>query len=81
MKQPLYLIILQSGEFLDAAKTRSDTAYLSTSADHNAHQIGVIQDFGGNDSISIRPLQSSFDYLPVSGYYYVEGDRDKLEFF
>jgi bacteriocin-associated integral membrane protein len=74
-------ITLKSREYLSTEQTKSDKAYLSTSQDHSAHQIGIIQDFAGNDSISVRPLRSSFDYLPVSGYYYIEGNQDKLASF
>lgn len=74
-------ITLKSGNFLSIEDTKNNKAFLSTSKGSNAHQIGVIQDFAGNDSISIKPLKSSFDYLPVSGYYYVEGNRDTLGLF
>jgi bacteriocin-associated integral membrane protein len=35
-------------------------------------EVGVLRDFGGNDLVSIRPLQRAFDSLPVAGTYTVE---------
>ncbi|MGC5774854.1 DUF1430 domain-containing protein [Paenibacillus pabuli] len=72
---------LGSGRVLNDKDTLSTTMYMSTSTHGDQNQVGVIEEFGGNDTITIRTLKSSYNYLPVSGYYYLEADQTVLNTF
>ncbi|WP_336763181.1 bacteriocin-associated integral membrane family protein [Paenibacillus sp. USHLN196] len=71
-------IKLESGRVLDTTDSQNKERYISTTSSPDSDQVGVIKEFGGNNNITIKPLISSYDYLPVSGYYYIETSENNL---
>ncbi|MEK4518198.1 DUF1430 domain-containing protein [Paenibacillus sp. FSL H8-0122] len=69
---------LKQGRYLTIADTKQTNFYLSTVNLEGSHQIGQIRDFGDNNRISIKPLQSSYEIFPVQGAYYAEAADDKV---
>lgn len=65
-------IELLNGRFLSNLDTESKNFYISSQKSKNKNQIGQLKIFGSTSKITIKPLKQSFDYLPVSGTYYVE---------
>lgn len=57
--------------------TFQGNAFLSTVHTKDTKQKGVIKDFGDNHVITIKPLQTSYEHLPMAGRYVVEGVDDK----
>lgn len=56
--------------------------YISSTKTNNNNQIGHIRIFNPNMQLTIKSLQTSFDYLPVYGRYFVETKDDKqLDYF
>lgn len=67
-----------SGEnVLEPKDTFQGNAFLSTVHTKDTKQKGVIKDFGDNHEITIKPLQTSYEHLPMAGRYVVEGVDDK----
>ena len=62
---------LKSGRFL-TPEDMQGTHFLSTRDTGDPDQVGVIKSFGESIYLTIRPLKTSYDYLPVAGQYYVE---------
>lgn len=63
---------LENGRWLAPGDSDHPERFLSTSATGNAGQVGLLSDFAGNDLITIRPLVTAFQSLPVAGGYLVE---------
>ncbi|MEH6892478.1 DUF1430 domain-containing protein [Bacillus sp. JJ864] len=68
---------LNSGDVLKPKDTFEGNAFLSTVHTKDTNQKGVIKDFGNNHTITIKPLQTSYEHLPMAGRYVVEGVDDK----
>ncbi|MFD3450139.1 bacteriocin-associated integral membrane family protein [Microbacteriaceae bacterium 4G12] len=68
---------LSSGNVLKAADTLQGNAFLSTVHTKDSKQIGVIKEFGNNHTITIKPLQASYEQLPMAGRYFVEAADDR----
>ncbi|HOR00032.1 MAG TPA: DUF1430 domain-containing protein [Anaerolineae bacterium] len=68
---------LESGRLLTASDTQQGGSFMSTANTGEPSQVGVIKDFGGNDLVTIRPLQAAYEQLPVYGQYYVEAASDE----
>lgn len=63
---------LVSGHFLTQKESRSSRYFVSTDSHRSSFRVGLISDFGGNDTIEMRGLISSYDFLPTAGVYYAE---------
>ncbi|MGG1610696.1 bacteriocin-associated integral membrane family protein [Bacillus wiedmannii] len=68
---------LSGGDVLKPKDTFQGNAFLSTVHTKDTKQKGVIKDFGDNHVITIKPLQTSYEHLPMAGRYVVEGVDDK----
>ncbi|ENQ3080656.1 DUF1430 domain-containing protein [Bacillus cereus] len=68
---------LSSGDVLKPKDTFEGNAFLSTVHTKDTNQKGIIKDFGDNHTITIKPLQTSYEHLPMAGRYVVEGVDDK----
>ncbi|PGW29743.1 bacteriocin-associated integral membrane family protein [Bacillus cereus] len=68
---------LSSGNVLKPKDTFHGNAFLSTVHTKDTKQKGVIKDFGDNHGVTIKPLQTSYEHLPMAGRYVVEGVDDK----
>ncbi|QWH15271.1 DUF1430 domain-containing protein (plasmid) [Bacillus mycoides] len=68
---------LSGGNVLKPKDTFQGNAFLSTVHTKDTKQKGVIKDFGDNHEITIKPLQTSYEHLPMAGRYVVEGVDDK----
>lgn len=68
---------LSSGDVFKPKDTFEGNAFLSTVHMKDTNQKGVIKDFGDNHTITIKPLQTSYEHLPMAGRYVVEGVDDK----
>ncbi len=68
---------LKSGRYLSEKDTQQDNLFISTAYSGDQNQIGVIRDFGENNLITIKPLKTAYDYLPVDGRYFAEAVDDK----
>ncbi|MGH0516049.1 bacteriocin-associated integral membrane family protein [Bacillus cereus] len=68
---------LSWGDVLKPKDTFQGNAFLSTVHTKDTKQKGVIKDFGDNHVITIKPLQTSYEHLPMAGRYVVEGVDDK----
>ena len=68
---------LKSGRFLTAKDTQHGNSFISTVDTGDPNQIGIVMDFGGNNLITIKPLKTAYEHLPVDGQYYVEASDDK----
>ncbi|MDM5188677.1 DUF1430 domain-containing protein [Bacillus sp. DX4.1] len=68
---------LSSGNVLSTKDTQEGDVFLSTASTKDTKQIGVIKDFGDNNTITIKSLQSAYTHLPVAGRYFVETVDDK----
>ncbi|PHB46617.1 bacteriocin-associated protein [Bacillus wiedmannii] len=68
---------LSGGNVLKPKDTFQGNAFLSTVHTKDTKQKGVIKDFGDNHVITIKPLQTSYEHLPMAGRYVVEGVDDK----
>jgi putative ABC transport system permease protein len=73
-----YLTI--DGRLLAPFDTQTTNQYLS-SYESNAEVIGKPTLFDKQQKISIRPLQQSFAYLPITGSYFLEGEEKQALFF
>ncbi|QSZ27661.1 DUF1430 domain-containing protein [Aceticella autotrophica] len=69
---------LKSGRLLTAKDTQDSNAFISTvdTGDHN--QIGIIREFGSSKLITIKPLKTAYEYLPVDGRYFVEASDNQV---
>ncbi|PEJ51649.1 bacteriocin-associated protein [Bacillus wiedmannii] len=68
---------LSGGGVLKPKDTFQGNAFLSAVHTKDTKQKGVIKDFGDNQVITIKPLQTSYEHLPMAGRYVVEGVDDK----
>ncbi|PEA77107.1 bacteriocin-associated integral membrane family protein [Bacillus wiedmannii] len=68
---------LSGGGVLKPKDTFQGNAFLSAVHTKDTKQKGVIKDFGDNHVITIKPLQTSYEHLPMAGRYVVEGVDDK----
>lgn len=66
--RPLSLV---SGRFLEPGM--GTEAFLSSQQTGNPHQVGVLQEFGGQPLVFVRPMVQAAQYLPLAGSYRVEG--------
>lgn len=68
---------LKSGRFLTSKDTQQGSAFMSTvdTGDHN--QIGIVRDFGNTDLVTIKPLKTAYEHLPVYGQYFVEASDNR----
>ncbi|MDQ0495495.1 bacteriocin-associated integral membrane family protein [Paenibacillus brasilensis] len=75
-------IRITSGRKLAPQDMENGKYFLSSVQTHNANQIGMIQDFGQNDQITVQPLILSYQHLPTAGVYYVETtEPQKFKYF
>lgn len=75
-------IHVSNGRKLAPQDMGNNTAFLSSVQTHHVDQIGLIQDFGQNDQITVQPLILSYQHLPTAGNYYVETtDPQKFKYF
>ncbi|OYD09037.1 hypothetical protein [Paludifilum halophilum] len=75
-------IELASGRTLQAEETQDSRRYLSSIQTKNKNQVGRIRYFDPKQLITIQPLRSSYDYLPVDGRYFAEvKDKKQLQLF
>lgn len=70
-KTKFYKNISISGEKITSKNISKDT-FLSSHESNNKNQIGIINDFGNNNTIVIEQLSSSYKKFSVGGIYYVE---------
>ncbi|HDX9578884.1 TPA: DUF1430 domain-containing protein [Bacillus pseudomycoides] len=68
---------LSSGNVLKPKDTFAGNVFLSTVHTKESNQKGIIKDFGDNHTITIKPLQTSYEHLPMAGRYVVEVVDDK----
>jgi bacteriocin-associated integral membrane protein len=69
---------IQNGRALTFKDIRSKENFISSVKSKDVNQIGTIKDFGDNDLITVKFLQTSYNYLPVEGTYYVETMDNKV---
>ncbi|GAB6275314.1 MAG: DUF1430 domain-containing protein [Peptococcaceae bacterium] len=69
---------IKSGRFLTAEDTQQDNPFISTVGTGNHNQVGTVRDFGGNNLITIKPLKTAYEHLPVYGQYLVETPDEKI---
>lgn len=67
---------LDSGRFLGSEDMAHPERFLATTTTSQPGQVGVLEDFGGDDQVAIRTLIRAFDSLPVAGRYIVETSDD-----
>lgn len=68
---------LKSGRFLTTKDTKQGNSFMSTVDTGDRNQIGTVRDFGGNNLITIKPLKTAYEHLPVYGRYFVEAPDEK----
>jgi hypothetical protein len=68
---------LESGRFLDVDDKDPEQVYLSTRSYPDRNQIGVIEEFGGNDLVNVFQFKKYFTLYDSAGYYYIECIRNE----
>lgn len=68
---------LDSGRWPTVSELAKSDRFASSNPAVGASQVGVIADLLHDDDVSVRPLAQAFDYVPVAGSYFVEGDHSK----
>lgn len=67
---------LERGRFLVPEDMAQPDRFLTTTATGQDAQVGVLEDFGDQDEVAIRPLSRASDSLPTAGLYVVETSDD-----
>ncbi|MGK0469493.1 bacteriocin-associated protein, partial [Clostridium sp.] len=68
---------LKNGRLLNEKDTQKTNLFMSTSNTHDKNQIGTIKDFGNNNMVMVKPLNTSYESLPVNGQYFAEVSDEK----
>lgn len=68
---------LASGRILQIEETQNSKLFLSSIQTDDKKQVGRIQYFDPEQLITIKSLQTSYDYLPVHGRYFAEAKDNK----
>ncbi|QKG84707.1 DUF1430 domain-containing protein [Kroppenstedtia pulmonis] len=69
-------IQLAKGRMLKAEETQNSKLFLSSIQTKNKNQVGRIHYFDPEQRVSIRPLEASYDYLPIHGRYFAEAKNN-----
>jgi len=73
---------LRSGRFLEPSDLQDCAGFLSTTLGSDPGQIGLLDDIGRNNRVSIYGMQRLFETYPASGLYVIEThDRQAAEAF
>jgi putative ABC transport system permease protein len=68
---------ITSGRTLQIEETQNSSKFISSFQTQERYQVGKIDFFDPNQLITIKSLETSYDYLPVHGRYFVEADDEK----
>lgn len=74
---------LKKGRFFYKNETKEDNnLFISTNNSNNIEQVGVISDFGNNNTYTLKPLKTCYKNLSVDGNYSIEvSDKNTYSLF
>ncbi len=73
---------IESGRMLHEEETHNSQLFLSSTHTNNKNQVGEIDYFDPKQKITVQSLDTSYDYLPTNGRYFVEAkDDEKFQLF